>query len=341
MLGPFGRRAEPALGPRSESLFHCPVRNADVRWEEKGAFSPAAIVREGKLHLLYEAREAGGPHRDCARIGLAVSDDGIVFERREAPVLHPDDDFMTGYEWDGGCADPRVVEREDGTYVMTYTAFDGAISRLAVASSRDLVRWTKHGLAFGKAGAGRFKERRSKSGVILTSLDGAGRLVAQRLAGKYWMYWGDSEVLAASSDNLVDWSPLERSQAPADREGSFKVVLGPRRGRFDSGRVEPGPPALLTTAGILLLYDGSNDRTTGDPSLPDGAVSGGQVLLDPEDPSAVIARAKAPFIRPEAQLAKAGPGVVAFLRGLVFFRGRWLLYYGSAESTIGVAERRP
>jgi predicted GH43/DUF377 family glycosyl hydrolase len=32
---------------------------------------------------------------------------------------------------------------------------------------------------------------------------------------------------------------------------------------------------------------------------------------------------------------------VTFLQGLVFFQGRWLLYYGMGDSKIGMAESRP
>jgi len=136
MLGPFERHGAPVLGPRKEAVFRCPVRNADVRWEEKDVFNPAAVVREGKVHLLYRAEDAVGRFAGTSRIGLATSADGISFERRPEPVLFPDDDFMMPYEWEGGCEDPRVVEREDGTYVMTYTAFDGTTARLAVARLR-------------------------------------------------------------------------------------------------------------------------------------------------------------------------------------------------------------
>ena len=137
MLGPFVRHGAPILGPRKETVVHCPVRNADVHWEEKDVFNPASVVREGKVHLLYRAEDAVGRFAGTSRIGLATSADGVTFERRGEPVLFPDDDFMMPYEWEGGCEDPRVVEREDGTCVLTYTAFDGATARLAVASSRD------------------------------------------------------------------------------------------------------------------------------------------------------------------------------------------------------------
>jgi predicted GH43/DUF377 family glycosyl hydrolase len=341
MLGPFVRHLASVLSPRPESAFRCPVRSAEVRWEEKDVFNPAAVVREGNVYLLYRAEDAVGRFAGTSRIGLAASADGLVFERRPQPVLYPDDDFMMPYEWEGGCEDPRVVEREDGTYVMTYTAFDGTTARLAVATSRDLVHWTKHGLAFGKAGGGRFKDLWSTAGAVVSARGDGGRLVAARIDGKFWMYWGESDIFAATSDNLVDWTPVERVETPGTRP-SFKVVVSTRRGRFDSGLVEPGPPALLTPRGILVLHNASNDRAHGDPSLPDGAYAGGQVLLDTADPTVVIARATEPFLRPEStEETKGQTASVIFLQGLVFFRDRWLLYYGMADSRIGVAEFRP
>jgi len=341
MLGPFVRHGVYVLGPRPDTVFRCPVGNSDVRWEEKAVFNPAAVVREGKVHLLYRAEDGVG--EGTSRIGLATSGDGVAFERRPEPVLFPDDDFMMPYESEGGCEDPRVVEREDGAYVMTYTAFDGTKPRLAVATSRDLVHWTKHGLAFGKAEGGRFADLWSRSGAIVAAREGESRVAAVRIGGKYWMYWGDSDIFAATSDNLVDWTPVEREDLLARKPTrSFEVAVRTRRGRFDSRGVEPGPPALVTPRGILLLYNAANDRERGDPTLPDGACAGGQVLLDPADPTVVLARATEPFFRPQSPGEATGPtGHAPFLEGLVFFQGRWLLFYGTADSRIGLAEYRP
>jgi predicted GH43/DUF377 family glycosyl hydrolase len=337
-------------------VFHCPVRNADVRWEAKDVFNPAAVVREGKVWLIYRAQDDAGRPAGTSRIALALSADGLAFERRPEPVLFPDDDFMMPYEWEGGCEDPRVVESEDGTYVMTYTAFDGNTARLAVATSRDLAHWTKHGLAFGRAAGGRFRDLWSKSGAVVAALQPSGRNVAARIDGRYWMYWGDTDVFAATSDNLVDWTPVAREESAAEKVGSsrsggkpaavpgtsFKVVLSTRHGRFDSALVEPGPPPLVGSRGVLLLHNAMNDRLNGDGTLPDRAYAAGQVLLDPADPTAILARATAPFFRPESAAETAGqvPNVT-FVESLVFFQGRWLLYYGMADSRIGVAEYRP
>lgn len=79
---------------------------------------------------------------------------------------------------------------EDGTYVMLYTAWNRNIPRLAVAVSKDLKKWTKHGLAFAKAYNGRFADLASKSASIVTGVKD-GKLVIEKINGKYFMYWGE------------------------------------------------------------------------------------------------------------------------------------------------------
>jgi beta-1,2-mannosidase len=337
-IGPFTRElaGAPILAPRPDSRFACPVSGRTVAWEEKDVFNPAALVRDGRVHLLYRAEDVVGTHAGTSRIGLATSDDGLHFERRGEPVLYPDDDDLRSVEWDGGCEDPRVIETDDGRYVMTYTAYDGKTARLCIASSNDLIRWKKHGLAFGKVSRGTFRDTWSKSGAIVGQWRN-GRLVATRVDGQYWMYWGDTDIFIASSGDLIDWTPLERADTPGGKP-RLVSALAPRDRRFDSALVEPGPPAMLTRDGILLLYNGANRQASGDPKLPEMAYSGGQVLFDPQDPSAVIARATAPFLTVKtAQETTGQVGNVCFVEGLVQLRGRWLLYYGMGDSRIGVA----
>jgi beta-1,2-mannosidase len=337
-IGPFTRELNgaPLLAPRADTRFACPVAGASVAWEEKDVFNPAAVVRDGLVHLLYRAEDTVGRWAGTSRIGLATSADGLHFDRQPTPVLYPDVDEFRQYEWEGGCEDPRVVERADGRYVMTYTAYDGKTARLLVASSADLVRWTKHGPAFSKAADGRFRDLWSKSGAIVCEMR-QNRCIAARLEGRYWMYWGDTDVFVATSDNLIDWTPVERPPASSGAP-SLVSAFGPRRGRFDSALVEPGPPAMLTRAGVLLLYNGANRRAIGDPALPEMAYSAGQALLDPRDPSAIVGRATTPFMSVQTADETTGQvGNVCFVEGLVAFKGRWLLYYGMGDSRIGVA----
>src|SRR5690606_32743424 len=120
----------------------------------------------------------------------------------------------------------------------------------------DLVSWTKHGPAFAKADGGRFLDLWSKSGAIVCEMRGDA-FIATKLGDRYWMYWGDTDLFLASSDNLTDWTPLER-QGTEGQPAVLAAALTPRRGRFDSALVEPGPPPFLTQDGILLLYNSAN-----------------------------------------------------------------------------------
>ncbi|MES2733848.1 MAG: glycoside hydrolase family 130 protein [Bacteroidota bacterium] len=334
VLGPFIKKdkVNPCLVPLGTTVFHCPVRGEAVKWEEKDVFNPAAVVRKGKVYLLYRAEDKVGKYAGTSRIGLAVSNNGFTFVRQPKPVLYPDNDFMKIYEWEGGCEDPRIVSQEDGTYLLTYTAYDGKIARLCVATSTDLVNWKKHGLAFEKAGGGKYKDIWSKSGAIVCRREGS-HMIATKIKGKYWMYYGDTDIYVATSDNLLDWQPLEKP------DGEVTVAFGARKGRFDSRLVEPGPPAWITGDGIRLIYNGMNLDSGGDATLPGGTYAAGQVLLDIEDPTKVLKRTPSYFIHPDKAYEITGQvGNVCFLEGLVYFKGRWLLYYGTADSKIAVAQ---
>src|ERR1051325_2086027 len=178
-----------------------------------------------------------------SRIGLAESGDGLRFTRRPTPVLYPTADAQASYEWPGGVEDPRIVETDAGVYVLTYTQWNRDVPRLAVATSRDLVHWTKHGPAFARSRGGKYLNGESKSGAIVTRVAGD-RLLATKVNGKYWMYFNVPDILVATSDNLVDWMVLE------GRDGHPVKVLSPRPGRFDSWLVEAGPPANVTPCAI-------------------------------------------------------------------------------------------
>jgi beta-1,2-mannosidase len=337
MFGPFEKPKDvnPVLRPNRASTFVSPVNDSTVRWEEYATFNPAAVVKDRKVYVLYRAEDATGEEKighHTSRIGLAESRDGLRFTRRATPVLYPDRDAQRQYEWPGGVEDPRIVESEDGTYVLTYTQWNRDVPRLAVATSRDLVTWAKHGPAFAKAAEGKYLRVESKSGAILSRVDGS-RVIATRINGKYWMYYGVPDIGIATSDNLIDWTPLE------DANGRPLKVLSPRPGYFDSWLVEAGPPAIITERGILVMYNAGNSEQYGDPRLPHRVYTGGQALYDLRNPLKLIARSDEPFIKPTEDYERTGQYVegTTFLEGLVLFKGRWYLYYGTADSRVGVA----
>ncbi|WP_423126920.1 glycoside hydrolase family 130 protein [Gaoshiqia sp. Z1-71] len=345
-LIPFSKKPElnPCLSPSDSLWFYCPVRQQEVRWEEKDVFNPASAVKGDTVFLLYRAEDTIGKYNGTSRIGLAYSLDGYHFQKEPTPVLFPDEDEFRNYEWEGGCEDPRLVEDENGVYFMTYTAYDGDKARLFIATSTDLRHWTKHGSVFKKAGDD-YVSMWSKAGAIVCRQEN-GRMIATKVNGKYWMYWGESNIYMATSDNLIDWTPLletdpKKMQLDTMRNytTSFQVLFSTRRGMFDSELVEPGPPAVITEEGILFIYNSKNSPTFGDKNLADGTYAAGQVILDKNNPAKVLHRTDQWFITPDQPFEITGQvNNVCFVEGLAFFKDKWLLYYGTADSKIAVAE---
>ena len=335
----------PILQPKTDTEFLCPVRGTKVKWEGKDVFNPAAVVKDNKVYMLYRAEDFVGIHKGTSRIGLAVSEDGLHFNRLPEPVFYPENDEMKMFEWEGGCEDPRIVEDENGTYYLTYTAWNGDKARLFVASSTDLLTWTKYGSAFEKAYDGKYAKVWSKAGSIVCKRVGD-KMIAVKINDKYWMYFGESNIFLAHSDDLINWTPLERDGNSLSEElighstevPNLLPVLTTRKGKFDSHLIEPGPPAILTDKGILLIYNSKNSGEFGDPSFAPKTYAAGQALFDKNDPLKMIKRLDSTFFKPDKPYEIDGQiNHVCFLEGLVHFKGKWFLYYGTADSKIAVA----
>ena len=325
----------PIISPDTTAIFYCPMRQDSVAWEASDTFNPAATVYDGKVVVLYRAEDnsATGIGSRTSRLGYASSDDGINFQRMTVPVFYPADDSQKELENPGGCEDPRFAVTEAGLYVMHYTQWNRKQARLAVATSRDLQTWEKHGPAFAKAYNGRFLDEFSKSASILTKLVDGKQVIAQ-IDGKYWMYWGEKFVNVATSTDLVNWEPM------LDENGEFLKVMIPRSGKFDSDLTECGPPAILTDKGILLFYNGKNKSgAEGDTLYTANSYCAGQALFDSKDPTKLIDRLDKPFYTPESDFEKSGqyPAGTVFIEGLVFHNQKWFLYYGCADSRVAVA----
>jgi len=325
----------PVLMPDSSYVFYCPMKKDTVHWQKADVFNPAAVEKDGKIFLLYRAEDnpaaiLGGR---TSRIGLAYSTDGINFTKHPSPVLYPGDDEFSIYDNPGGCEDPRVVQVNDSLFVMAYTSWDYKTARLSIAFSKDLFEWEKKGPAFNTAYEGRFSDLWSKSGSIVTRMVN-NRLVAARIKGKYWMYWGEEFVNLAWSENLYDWYPA------LDDSNELKQLIAPRDGKFDSRLTECGPPAIFTNEGVVLYYNGKNsDEANADPALPRGTYSVGRVIFSTGDLETVKSRTDTWLLKPDLPHEITGQyksGTV-FSEGLVYFNDQWFLYYGTADSFVGLA----
>ncbi|MFT4153231.1 glycoside hydrolase family 130 protein [Parafilimonas sp.] len=340
-LGPFIRPANvnPVISPNPQSVFPDPMSRQQVAWEASDVFNPAAAVKAGKIYVLYRSEDKSGIGigERTSRLGIAESTDGITMKRQPAPVLYPAEDDQKAFEWPGGCEDPRIAVTKDGMYVMLYTQWNKKVPRLAAATSKDLVTWTKYGPVFYKAYNGRFKDMASKSASIVTKVVN-GKQVIAKVNGKYMMYWGEHLMNIATSDDLVNWQPT------IDEQGELKAAIRPRLHYFDSDLTECGPPAVITNKGILVLYNGKNKGgADGDTNYTANTYTAGQVLFDLNDPSKVIARLDKPFFVPAEPFEKSGqyPAGTVFAEGLVFYKSKWFLYYGCADSRVAVAVYDP
>jgi beta-1,2-mannosidase len=339
VIGPFARPSSgnPVITPKPQSTFTDPILKAPAQWEALHTFNPAAIVRDNKVYVLYRAEDNSGTMdigMHTSRLGLAESADGIHFARRAEPVFFPADDNQKAREWPGGVEDPRIVELEDGTYVLTYTQWNRQTYSVGIATSKDLEYWTKHGPAFFTAEGGKYADLKYKSAGIVTRLDATrGRLIAAKIDGKYWMYWGEGFIHLATSDDAISWTPVENAK------GEPVELLRPRIGHFDSSFPETGPPPVLTDKGIVVLYNGKNAPSGGDPAMGPNAYAAGEALFDAQDPKHLIAQTDQPVLKPELPYEKTGQYAAGttFAEGLVFFHGKWFLYYGCADSLVAVA----
>ena len=274
-------------------------------WESTGTFNPSVAVREGKIVMLYRAQDKQG----TSRLGYAESSDGTHFTRRNDPVLTPTEE----YEKDGGVEDPRLVQFGD-TYYLTYTGYNKKDAQLCLATSKDLIHSDRKGVII-PANKANWNVKWTKSGAI----------VPEKIDGKYWMYFlgtsadnKDQAGLATSTD-LTHWT--EATSAPA---------LPVRPGHFDSRVAEPGPVPIVTPNGIVLIYNGADDKLV---------YRTGIAIFDRHDPRKLLWRSDEPIFSPEKDWEKAGqvPNVV-FVEGMVKQDNRYLFYYGGADTNVGVAE---
>lgn len=273
-------------------------------WQSAGVFNPAVIRTDRGYVMLYRAQDGNG----TSRLGYATSSDGVHFTPRPQPVLAPEAD----YEANGGVEDPRLV-RIGSRYYLTYTGYNKKDAQLCLAVSDDLIHWERKGVIL-PAYKGNWNVGWTKSGAI----------VSENIDGQYWMYFlgtasdKTDQMGVAYSPDLVHWTE------------ATKTPVAPRRpGKFDSRVVEPGPPPILLPEGILLIYNGADDKLV---------YRTGWILFDKRNPQRVLARSEEPIFHPEKTWELTGqvPNVV-FVEGMVRDGHKWIFYYGGADKYIGAA----
>jgi predicted GH43/DUF377 family glycosyl hydrolase len=289
-----------------ERLMSTPILSPSkgAGFYDAGAFNPSAMRLKSKTILLFRAQDKKG----ISSIGFASSSDGLHFQIEDRPVLAAEE----AYEKGGGIEDPRLHEIEK-KYYLTYTGYNGKDAQLCLALSEDLRHFNRLGVIM-PAYKGTWNKQWTKSGAI----------VGQKINGKYWMYYlgtanNVDEMGLASSADLIHWT-----------DATDKPVLPHRSAMFDSRVVEPGPAPIITGDGILLIYNGADDKLV---------YRTGWALFDKQNPSKLIARSQTPIFEPSESWELDGqvPNVV-FVEGAIQVGKKLRLYYGGADKFTGVAE---
>lgn len=267
--------------------------------KETAVYNPGAIVKEGKVFLLYRSEKSYGDNA-ISKICLALSYDGFSFKRySKNPVIDIEE-----IEEKKGCEDPRIV-KINNEYFLTYTAYQDKDKEgnykinLFGAISEDLIHWKKTGILIP----------REKSGAIVQNY---------KYKGEYVMYFGGEVIKIAFSRNLKRWRVFPNP------------VISARRGNFfDNHLIEGGPPPIITKIGILVIYNGQDDT---------GKFSIGWALFDKNNPLILLKRCKKPFLEPTEYWEKFGKiNNIVFATSLIHLKNNWLLYYGGSDKSIGVA----
>lgn len=323
--------------------------------EAEGVLNPASgRGPDGELYLLPRLVAEG----NVSRVGLArvVVEDGVpVSVEREGIVLEPDRGWERGVG-NAGVEDPRTTWIDAlGLHVMTYVAYGPLGPRTAIAVSHDLREWRRLGPALF-----RYQDEldtdlnlfHNKDTVFfpepVTAPDGT-----ESLAVLHRPMWDLDETKPGQGVRLpagiedprqsiwISYVPLDAVRddlANLVLWEQHRFVAGPEF-PFEEVKIGGGPPPLRVPEGWLVLHHGVTgvlDSAFAQQQRVNYAA--GALLLDAEDPSRVIARTPEPLLAPETDDERSGivPNVV-FPTAIEAVDGRLFVFYGMADSKIGVA----
>jgi predicted GH43/DUF377 family glycosyl hydrolase len=260
-------------------------------WEALNVFNSGVVHHGGLFHMLYRAQGVDY----VSRIGYAVSADGVHFNRMQRPVFSPRGEWETR-----GVEDPRVTHlRDEGRFIMAYTAYSPLGITPMFAESTNLITWQR---------LGHLVRGEDNKNLVLLPRQIGGRYVAfHRRPPSMWI---------AYSQDLVHW-------------GDFQVVLEPRAGNWDCTRVGAGGVPIETDHGWLVLYHGYDEEIV---------YRLGVCLLDLDDPTHVIIRPRTFLLEPsETWELKGDVQRVVFSAANPVVEGTVYVYYGGGDRVIGLA----
>jgi beta-1,2-mannobiose phosphorylase / 1,2-beta-oligomannan phosphorylase len=325
-------------------------RDPDEQW---GVLNPAtARSRNGELFLFPRVVAS----QNYSRIGIAR----VLFSHHGDPVgvercgyaLEPREPYEFNAHT-GGCEDPRVtlVEPLDA-YLMTYTAFGGAGSRIAFAQSTDLFEWKRQGLATFTTERGvDFNIYSNKDALIFPEAiqDPHGRPAIGLIHRPDYNVVTARGITTVLPYGVSDARPgMWLSYCPLDEIDPDQATLPPFRDHhllappetpWEALKNGGGTVPMKTAHGWLTLFHGVSGVIKPDLVRQDSVYyAAGALVLDYDDPQRIVYRSREPILQPESQDERSGMiDNVVFPTGLdPRGDGRVDVYYGMADSRIGV-----
>jgi len=324
-------KVKPTARKKKSAIFIKPEENpiisprAENEWEAWQTFNPGVILlddpeklRNGasKVHFLYRAIGSDG----ISRFGYAVSSDGFtiderlsypVFEHRLTKGAFNYYSFASGGSF-GGAEDPRLVRVEDEDKIyMTYTACDGGL-RVGLTSIMvdDFLkrkwRWRAPALI-------------SPPGEVHKNW----MLFPEKINGQYAILTSINPKIFITYRDTLDFKEGEYITS------TYNGVC--RRNCWDTCVRGAGAPPIKTNYGWIVFYHAIDERDLGKYKV-------GAMLLGIADPTVVLSRSQNPILEPEEVYENNGfKGGVVYVSGAVIKDGKLLLYYGAADSYVGVA----
>lgn len=276
------------------------ISNPGNQWEAGAVFNCAAVSKNGLIHLIYRATDI----TSNGSMGKYTNHLGYAVSEDGVHFKRFNEPILSNdVEQEArGPEDPRIVLIDD-TYHMLYTGFGGRYPgdyRISHATSENLISW-------------------KRQGIVLDESNKDASLFPEKVDGKYLLiHRRPPNIWLAFSDDLKHWEDHQilMQRIPESDWESKKIGIA-------------GPP-IKTAQGWILIYHGVNDSNW---------YRLGIALLDLKDPAVVISRQKEPILEPELEWEINGfvPNVV-FSCGQVIVNDVLYVYYGAADTVIGVAK---
>ena len=314
------------------------LKPTKYQFENKGVFNPACIRKGKYVYMFYRAWDK----KNRSTIGYCKLEGPLkVVQRSKKPFMVADKPYERDVE------DPRIVLL-NGTYYLTYIAYDGRNVRIAYATSKDLKKFTKKGtispeISYSKADDlfSQCKQKLKDRYFLFSSYyqkgeeedsilwDKDAMLFPKKIKGKFALVHRIlPDIQVIYFNNFKELTSLKYWENYLKKLCDY--VLLESKHWYETRNVGGGCPPIKTKHGWLLIYHAVDDMDVG------RTYRAGASLLDLKDPTKVIGHLHQPLFSPEEPWEKKGnvPNVV-FPTGAVVFDKRLYIYYGAADTYIG------